>query len=87
MHKPLVSWTPDKGGFYPVLCSRCHRVIGSVETIAGKSELIKQMGALHFCSSKNVRTINHAKLIEARKEAVKGNFDQANIILKQAYLN
>ncbi|WP_342656820.1 hypothetical protein GKC68_10525 [Pantoea sp. RSPAM1] len=85
MHKPLVSWTPDKGGFYPVICPRCNRTIGSVDTLAGKSELIKKMNAIHFCTAKNVRIINRSTLIQAQKEAKKRNFDLANKLLKKAY--
>jgi len=83
--KPTVSWLPDKGGFYPVHCGRCDRVIGSVDTLAGRAEAIKKMVTLHYCTARNVHIIDRAKLIQAQREANKRNFKKANELLKKAY--
>jgi len=85
MTKPIVGWSPDNGGYYPVYCGRCHRIIGSVDTLAGRAGAIKRMSALHYCSAQRVRLIDRTKLTEAQEVARKRNFEAANELLKQAY--
>lgn len=82
--KPYVSWT-ESGSFYPVHCGRCNRVIGTIDNLAGKGAAMKIIAALHYCTTRNVRIKNRAKLIQAQEEARKRNFEAANELLKQAY--
>ena len=81
----LVSWAPSNGGYYPVLCSRCNRVIGSVDTLAGRVCAIKTMDALHYCSTKVVLITDRKKLADAQAAARNRNFELGNTLLREAY--
>ncbi|MBV4366256.1 hypothetical protein [Erwinia phyllosphaerae] len=81
----LVSWTPDNGGYYPVLCNRCNRVIGSVDTLLNRADAIKIMDAMHYCSAKVVLITDRNKLAEAQAAAKSGNFELGNKLLREAY--
>lgn len=85
--QPTVSWTPDRGGYYPVHCGRCNRVIGSVETLAGNRQRIKILAAMHFCSPQHVHVSDRILLIQAQETARKRNFAAANELLKKAYMH